>query len=171
MAAREAFRFVPPDHFYSPIPSAEEIERYVQRSFTARPRELPGIALNENEQLALLEEPKSYYRELPFQETKTPGHGYYFENGAYSYSDAICLYGMIRHARPQRIIEIGSGYSSCAMLDTNERFFQNRIACTFVDPFPERLLSLIEHEDLARIEILSKPRPANCSAGTQRPAD
>jgi hypothetical protein len=157
VAAREAFRFAPPGHFYSPIPSAEEVGRNAQRLFAARPLELPGIALNESGQLALLEKLKSYYQELPFPETKTPGHRYCFDNGAYSYSDAICLYGMIRHARPQRIIEVGSGHSSCAMLDTNELFFQNRIACTFIDPYPERLLSLIRKEDRDRIEIIPKP--------------
>ena len=81
---------------------------------------------------------------------------YFFENPTYSYSDAICLYGMIRHVRPRRIIEVGSGYSSCVMLDTNELFFDNRIECTFIDPYPERLQSLIRKDDHARIAIVPK---------------
>ena len=157
VSAREAFRFAGPGHYYSPIPSAEEVRRNAQRLLAAQPRELPGIALNESGQLAVLEKLKSYYQELPFPETKNPGHRYFFENRSYSYSDAICLYGMIRYVRPRRIIEVGSGYSSCAMLDTNQLFFQNRIACSFIDPYPKLLLSLIRKEDRARIEVISKP--------------
>ena len=56
----------------------------------------------------------------------------------YSYSDAICLYGMMRHLKPRRLIEVGSGFSSAAILDTNELFFGHHIACTFIDPEPDR---------------------------------
>ena len=34
---------------------------------------------------------------------------------------------MIRHYRPKRIVEVGSGFSSAVMLDTNELFFNNNI--------------------------------------------
>lgn len=153
-AAREAFRFAPPGHYYSPIPSPEQIRAGAERLSRARPREIPGVELNEERQLAILEHLKVFYRELPFTRTKTPGRRYFFENPAYSYSDAICLYGMIRHARPRRIIEVGSGYSSCVTLDTNELFFSNRIACTFIDPYPSLLRSLITSEDGDRVEIL-----------------
>jgi predicted O-methyltransferase YrrM len=156
-AAREAFRFVPAGHYYSPIPSREQILADAERLATARPREIPGIALREEQQLALLDQLKVFYREQPFPKTKIPGRRYFFENPAYSYSDAICLYGMIRHVQPRRIIEVGSGYSSCVTLDTNELFFANRIACTFIEPFPALLRSLIKPDDLARVEIIASP--------------
>jgi hypothetical protein len=96
-AARDAFRFVPAGHYFSPIPSREQIRADAERLAAARPRELPGIALNEERQLALLERLKVFYRELPFPKRKIPERRHFFENSAYSYSDAICLYGMIRH--------------------------------------------------------------------------
>jgi len=152
--ARRAFR-VPPGHFLSPIPSLDEM-RNAEHLLGPLPRELPGISLNEDKQLALLSELSAYYSDLPFPDHKTKDRRYFFENPMYSYSDAICLYGMIRHVRPRRIVEVGSGHSSCVMLDTNEIFFQNRIACTFIEPHPERLLSLITREDKSRIEIVPK---------------
>jgi hypothetical protein len=152
--ARRALQ-VPPGHFLSPIPSLDEM-RNAERLLGPLPRELPGISLNEDKQLALLSELSAYYSELPFPGHKTKDRRYFFENPMYSYSDAICLYGMIRHVRPRRIVEVGSGHSSCVMLDTNELFFQNRIACTFIEPYPERLLSLITPEDKSRIEIVPK---------------
>jgi hypothetical protein len=81
---------------------------------------------------------------------------YFFENPYYGYFDAIFLHCMIRHARPRRIIEVGSGYSSCVTLDTNELFFDNRIACTFVEPYPQRLRTLLREDDLGRIELLDR---------------
>jgi hypothetical protein len=127
--ARRVFA-IPPGHFYSPIPEPEDMRRDAGRLFEQWPRDLPGVSLNEDKQLALLSDLSAYYAELPFSEHKTKDRRYFFENPMYSYSDAICLYAMIRHVRPRRIIEVGSGYSSCVTLDTNELFFGNEIACT-----------------------------------------
>lgn len=149
--------FVPPGHFYSPIPSLDDVRRHEQRLFAEPPRELPGIVLNEAKQLELLDRLKPYYDEQPFPEQRTDGRRYFFENPAYSYSDAIFLHCMIRHARPHRIIEVGSGYSSCVTLDTNELHFENRIACTFVEPYPELLWTLLRPDDRAGIEVLVTP--------------
>jgi predicted O-methyltransferase YrrM len=148
--------FVPPGHFYSPIPALDEVRRDEQRIFPPVPRELPGIALNEDRQLAMLDELQRYYDSQPFKAEKSGNLRYFFENPSYLYSDAIFLHCMIRHARPRRIIEVGSGYSSCVTLDTNEVFFDNRIACTFVDPYPQFLRWLLRDDDLGRIEILDR---------------
>jgi hypothetical protein len=146
--------FVPAGHFYSPIPSLEELARDAAVVFAAPPRTLPGLDLREDEQLALLRSFVPYYGEMPFTATRAPGLRYFFENPAYSYSDAILLHCMIRHLRPARIIEVGSGYSSCVTLDTNERFFDNRIATTFIEPYPELLFSLSTPEDRTRMRVL-----------------
>ena len=106
--------------------------------------------------MALLREFATYYKDLPFSEKRQQGFRYFFENPSYSYSDAIFLYCMMRHARPKRVIEIGAGYSSCVILDTNERFFANSIDCIFVEPYPELLLSLLKEGDRDRIKIYSE---------------
>ena len=46
---------------------------------------------------------------------------------------------MIRELKPRRILEIGSGHTSALILDTNERYFDGGIECTFVEPYPELL--------------------------------
>ena len=145
---------IPPGHFYSPIPSLAEIQRDEAQIFGSVPRDIPGVELDEAKQLELLESFVPYYQELPFKPHKTAGLRYHFENGAYSYSDAILLYCMIRHLRPKRIIEIGSGFSSCVTLDTNELFFGGSISITFVEPFPDRLLSLVKQEDKGKIRVV-----------------
>ena len=67
------------------------------------------------------------YKDLPFRAEAVDGVRYKYENTAYSYADAIYLCSMIRHAKPNRIVEVGSGFSSCVTLDTNELWFSNSI--------------------------------------------
>jgi hypothetical protein len=147
-------RYVPPGHFYSPIPNLDEVRENESTIFGSTPEVIPGIDLAEASQLRLLDTFKTYYAELPFPAHKTPALRYFFENSSYSYSDAIILYCMIRHAQPKRIIEIGSGHSSCVTLDTNELFFSDEIKTTFIDPYPEVLLSLIKPSDHKAIRVI-----------------
>src|SRR6266576_963570 len=144
-----------PGHALSPIPSLTEVKNR-ERLIYQVPRELPGIDLNEAGQLRLFDERRKFYDEQPCPEQKTEGRRYWFQNPAYSYSDAILLYCLMRHLRPRKIIEVGSGYSSCAMLDTNEIFFDNSIECTFIDPQPELLYSLVNGKDLERNQLLEQ---------------
>jgi predicted O-methyltransferase YrrM len=146
--------FVPPGHFYSPLPSLEEIKRDEAKIFGSIPRNIPGLELHESEQLKLLHDFVQYYESMPFQPDKLEGLRYYFENPAYSYSDAIFLHCMIRHLKPRRIIEIGSGFSSCATLDTNELFFDSSIKTTFIEPYPDLLMSLIKENDKNKIRVI-----------------
>jgi len=145
--------FVPPGHFYSPIPSRDEVRRDEKKIFRI-PEEVAGVDLNLQEQLLTLAALADYYKELPFHAEKAAGLRYWFENSMYSYSDAICLYAMIRHLKPRQIVEVGSGYSSCVMLDTNELFFDQRISCTFIEPNPREFLSLLKVGDLQTIDLV-----------------
>lgn len=154
----ETRQFVPPGHYYSPLPSLTQVRERAARLFGDPPRTLPGIDLREQEQLALLDTLQPFYDALQFPAQRGPGFRYFYDNPSYSYSDAIFLHCMIRHARPARIVEIGSGYSSCMTIDTNERFFDGRISCTFVEPYPELLRSLLWPGDEERIAII--PREA-----------
>jgi len=140
--------------YYSPIPSMEEIKEH---NFNVPlPELLPAIDLNSNEQLDLLDSFESFYKELPFTDEKSEGLRYYYENDFYSYSDAILLYCMIRHLKPKRLIEVGSGFSSSVTLDTNEIFMGNSINCTFIEPYPARLESLLKNNDRKNVTIHKK---------------
>jgi predicted O-methyltransferase YrrM len=143
-----------PGGYYSPIPSMEEIKGH---NFSVPLLEsLPGIDLNGNEQMNLLDTFEPFYRELPFTDKKSAGLRYYYENGFYCYSDAILLYCMIRHLKPKKIIEAGSGFSSSVTLDTNEKFMGNTINCIFIEPYPERLESLLKNNDRENVTIHKK---------------
>lgn len=130
------------------------VDRYQARLFDRSARSIPGIENHLEDQLALIQELSEYYDELPFKDDESPGLRYYFRNSYFSYGDAIALYGMLRHFRPQRIIEVGSGFSSALMLDVNDIFFSKNIALTFIEPQPQRLFSLLSEEDKNLHEII-----------------
>ncbi len=151
----ESLKFVPPGHFYSPIPSIEEIKKNEEKIFQNYPKNLLGIDLNEKEQLEFFEKFLKFYNEIPFTPQKNNKLRYFFENPAYSYCDGIFLYSLIRLLKPKKIIEIGSGYSTCLMLDVNELYFNNTIEIICIEPYPELLLSIIKPEDKKNIKIIS----------------
>ncbi len=142
--------------FYSPLPSLKEARRREQAIWAEPARELPAIDLNEPHQLARFDEFAKFYPELPFREEPADGLRYYLQNEWFGDADAILLYSMIRHARPRRIIEVGSGFSSAVMLDTNDLFFGGDIACTFIEPNAERLLSLLNASDREKHAVVEK---------------
>ncbi len=111
--------------------------------------------LNIDKQIELFNIFKEFYKELPFSDLKKDGLRYYFDNPWFGYSDSISLYSMLRYSKPKRIIEIGSGYSSAVILDTNEYFLKNNIQITLIEPNPERLKSLLKKEDITGSTIIS----------------
>lgn len=154
-ALYRAFGPYRPGHYYSPIASSEEVQRDAERLWHM-PRTLPGINLHEDAQRALLDEFARYYTELPFPEERTPGRRYHLRNTVFAYADGITLYCMLRHARPRRVIEVGSGYSSAAMLDTSELFLENTVEFTFIEPYPDRLYSLMRPDDRPRTTVMER---------------
>ena len=144
----------PPGHFYSPIPDLNEIAHDEERIFGPLPSTIPGIDLNAPEQLEILEQLRMYCSSQPFTAQKQSGVRYYFDNPNFSYGEALVLYGMLSLLQPKRVIEVGSGYSSCVILDTNERVFANQIECTFIEPYPDLLQSLLKDDDHTRITII-----------------
>jgi predicted O-methyltransferase YrrM len=138
----------PPGHFYSPIVSIEDIKKRQSEIWkNAETDGIQGVNLQTKQQLELVENFTQYYKDLPFSAGNKTKTRYQFENDYYSYTDGIVLYSIIRHFKPKRIIEIGSGFSSAVILDTNELFFDNKIDLTFIEPYPERLISLLTEKD------------------------
>jgi len=139
-------KFYPPGHFYSPIQDLEYVISNQERIWDLKDN-IPGIDLHNEDQLKLLFSFKDFYNELPFSDHKISSLRYYYKNPAYCYSDAILLFCMIRHLKPSRIVEVGSGFSSCVILDTNDLYFDNKINIQFIEPFPDTLNELISEND------------------------
>jgi len=147
-------RFYPPGHFYSPLPSDEDIARAFARGAFGPP--FGGIDLNEAGQQARLERMQAAYAVQPFPRESVAGRRFHLRNGSYGAYDAIMLFGMLHEARPRQVIEIGSGFSSAAMLDADEHALGGRIRFTFIDPDPSRLEALLRPGDRARCAVLAQ---------------
>lgn len=145
----------PNGHYYSPVFSIEDVKsREFEIWRNVNKEKISGIELRIEEQKKLILQFLKFYDELPFKNEKQDNIRFKYNNNYYSYADGIILYSMIRQFEPKRIIEIGSGFSSMVMLDTNEFFFDNQIDLTFIDPYPERLFSLMKESDIKQTKVI-----------------
>jgi hypothetical protein len=145
----------PNGHFYSPVFSIKDIEKRQDAIWkNVNVDGVAGIDLNTNGQIELVKQFAQYYNEIPFADTKKSNLRYQYLNGFYTYTDAIMLYSMMRHFKPKRIIEIGSGHSSAVMLDTNDAFFESKIDLTFIDPYADRLFSIMTENDKKNVKVI-----------------
>ncbi len=105
------------DHYYEPLFNTS---RHLSRPLHEE-RTLPGIDLNVNEQLDLLR--RFHYNDelLALPLDKTSQRGYYYHNDVFESGDAEYLYNMIRHVKPRKIIEAGSGFSTLLVIHAIEQ--------------------------------------------------
>ena len=146
----------PPGHFHSPIPDLDEVRRDEAKVYVADDRDLPGIDRDEARQWAVLNELARFAGQEAFARHATAGRRYYWDNRVFPYADAFVLYAMLRRLQPKRWIEIGSGFSSAALLDTLDRHPEIATRLLFVDPDPTRVNALLRPADHARCEYLQQ---------------
>lgn len=150
--------FVPPGHYYSPVVDIDSVKPKENVVFGGGGDAPAGIDMREASQYDLLKIFCDMYTEMPFPEEASKGMRYYLNNDYYAYSDGICLYAMLRHLRPGKLIEIGSGYSSAASLDINDLFLNGDMKFTFIEPYPERLNALLSGGDKSsgHVEVIER---------------
>ena len=141
-----------PGHFYSPLPAQKDYE-FLKNDPVDIPDTLPGVDLNKEEQLQFCIDLAKWQAEFPFEAKPQAGWRYYYDNDFFGPSDALWLYAIMRENQPKQIIEVGSGFSSCVMLDVNEHFFNNETSLTFIEPYPKRLLSLLTDAEKSKIKL------------------
>jgi predicted O-methyltransferase YrrM len=145
--------WVPPGHFYSPFPDLEDYDR--RAAGLGDPyRELPGIDLREPEQLDLVDAVRVLVADIAFPEHPDPNGTtrYWFDNPAYAHGDGTVLHGMLRHLRPRRVVEVGSGFSSAMILDTVDGWLTGT-ELTFIEPHPGLVRGLLRPGDEQRVTI------------------
>ena len=98
-------------HYYEPTYRLSDLP-----ADTRGERDLPGIRLDADSQIALLGKLRFGSELLAFPMTP-PGPGQFgWRNGMYEFGDGEIYYSLVRHLRPRRIIEIGSGSSTLLAL-------------------------------------------------------
>jgi len=149
--------FVPPGHYYSPIVNPDDIDEYVERYPAYRAGDtLPGIHMDREKFVHMWELLLPYLSSIPFTEAELAPYRYRFDNPAFSWGDGSILHAMIRHFKPKRMVEIGSGWSSACTLDTIDHYLGGACQFKMIDPYADLVRSLV---DPARenIQILEEP--------------
>jgi len=130
----------PPGHFHSPIPDAQELAERREELWPAQPRATPGIDWRPTAQRELCRVFAEQQR-LVFPSGETGDRQEYFtENGAFPALDAWVLEAMLRHLRPARVIEIGSGFSSLVTARVNRELLSPPAHFICIEPYPADFL-------------------------------
>jgi len=136
--------FAPPGQFYSPVVNPIEADRHIsQLEANPLPVSLNGIKIERGEMIEKWKSLLPFLDSIPFSEFKSSNFRYAFGNPYYSWGDGSILHAMLRSHQPRRVIEVGSGWSSACALDTADRYVNSQCEFTFVDPYPQLLISLI----------------------------
>jgi hypothetical protein len=95
------------DHYYEPMVNPKHL-----RYSLSKVRALPAVDMNVAAQLSFLER-FTYQQELAAFPLEKPGNlKFFYHNSSFESGDAEYLYSLLRSIKPQRLIEIGSGYST-----------------------------------------------------------
>lgn len=128
-----------PVHFYSPVPDIADLKR---RGVYATKSNLAGIRWDPAAQAELLLQlGRRFGQECDFppHQTNDP-HAFYTENNCFSFGCAAALHCVLRFARPSRVIEVGSGFSSKVInsaLALNRGGSCGECDYSIVDPYPD----------------------------------
>ncbi len=131
---------ITPVHFYSPIPDTNELSSDIY----TRENNCVGLDLSEGEQLDFFDDNLSKY----VNEYVPP------VNPGLSQVDGFILYALIRHKKPNVLIEIGSGDSTRISLEALKK---NRAEgadynFTAIEPYPKAYLKSVADPDFELIE-------------------
>lgn len=126
----------PIGHFYSPIADPVDIKAREEKLWAVRDH-MPGIDLNDAEQLDLLKALKPHAADISYPVQKPANETtYFYENDQYPVLDAQFLYAALCHYKPKRVFEAGSGFSSLITADVNRRILNNAIDFRCLEPYP-----------------------------------
>jgi hypothetical protein len=126
--------------FYSPLVDT----RTLPDDLWTRAAPIPGLDLDLDGQLEFLERRlATLVAEFrPPLRAADPPTRFHLENPMYGPMDAHLLYAFVREMRPQRVLELGSGYSTLVIQEALSRNARDGDAATHqvVDPYPSPLL-------------------------------
>ena len=143
-----------PGHFYSPLLDLAALQGKDHVEFDTA--ELWDESLCDDDSLAKsYEEIERNFIGCSFPATKAEGKRYYSNNEFFTWADAYVLSSLLRQYRPNRIVEVGSGFSSAVILDTCDEI-DLRPYVVFVEPYPDRLESVIGSQRPSNIRIEKK---------------
>ena len=141
-----------PAHFYSPVPDTRILRKTMKR--WNAPSRLAGVNISQEAHEIFLRNLQPYSPEtasLPdYQSVTQQGLG-----EGYSEVDAHTLYLMLRHVKPKRMMEVGSGVSTLFALEAlakNGAEGAEKPTVTCIEPYPRR--GLLNLADSGKVHLI-----------------
>ncbi len=129
-------------HFYAPTTDPDRLHADAQRLWPADPPDPPGIDLRLEAQRRFLREalpPALADYDFPALAPAGPP-SFHEPNGQYDGFDPRLLWAQLRHEPPQRIVEVGSGFSTLLIAEWIRRHAPaTRLTC--IEPYPRPFLA------------------------------
>jgi len=144
-----------PVHYYSPVPDILELDK--AKDIWAKKSELPGVALDINDQANNLEMIcRPYLDEYVGNKIYLEATSKRFGPG-FGYIEAQALHAIIRYYKPKTIIEVGCGVSTYCMIcaskeNVNESNQPSKIFC--IEPYPSSKIKTLS--ELSEIELITE---------------
>lgn len=143
-------------HFYSVIPSVDDLRRSQEWRQAWEAEEAAGLSISPESMLEASLLLANAVGDFRLAQMPTADRRYGFTNGQFNSGDAGLLTTFIAWLRPSQIIEIGGGYSTACMLDAIDAFSTGTVVTT-IDPYPHRLRSLVAVEDTPNLTLIDAP--------------
>ncbi|NDJ61399.1 MAG: class I SAM-dependent methyltransferase, partial [Chloroflexi bacterium] len=133
-------------HFYLPIPEEDDLAYIPHQSG------LVGLDINEEATFGLLNDVLNPYKAefnaypIHHQDDFAPDQ-FYLINSAFMAIDGNVYYSLVRHYKPKRVVEIGSGFSTLLAADALRKNAQENseqdgsLIC--IEPYPSALLTAL----------------------------
>lgn len=153
------FEYIMPlGHYYSLYPDMNEVVKR-QDVLYQMDKEIRDIDFNLEMQYDLLEKMKKLLPSVPEWPPESDNihsrYRYRRDATAFTLPDAVCLHLMLRILHPQKLIEVGSGWSSAVTLDTNEFYMDKTLHVSFIEPYPLTLNHILKKDESYELNVCS----------------
>ena len=147
-----------PDHYYSSLSNMNKLRG--SKAIWAKKSQLPGVAYDLEEQVKTLHViSSSFKKEYAGNYVFLEGQRRHFGLG-FGYIDAQALHCIIRHYKPKRIVEVGSGvstYCSVKALELNRKETKQQSSMTCIEPYPSEMLRCLQGVQIIPQEVQTVP--------------
>lgn len=131
-----------PANFYSNVPLVDD----VNSSFEYRDEEeVYNIGIFDDEKInKFIEKICVYANEFdpPVDDSADHAEKFFWKNPAFSYSDAMSYYCVLRYYKPSRVLEIGSGYSTLVAHEALKKNGKGKLV--LIEPYPKEFLKKLD---------------------------
>jgi len=134
---------ITPANFYSEIPLIDDIKNSFE--YRSQDEEVYNSGLFDRDVIEQFVDEISVYSEEfspPEEGDKANPTEFFWKNTAFSYSDAMSYYCVLRHFKPNHVLEIGSGFSTLVADRALKKNGVGRI--TLIEPFPMEFLKNLD---------------------------